>query len=197
MSHYFTDNKNMPHNRKDYSFRFLSYNFSVVSDDGVFSKTSLDEGTEVLLKEAVKQPITGRVLDLGCGLGIVTMVLKKQFPIIEVTGVDVNSRAIELSILNLKKNQIEGRILLSDGFEEVDESFDWVVSNPPVRVGKEKLYQLFEGVHAHLASHGKFIFVMRKSHGAQSAKKKCEALFGNCEILERSKGYYVLISVKP
>ncbi len=49
MSHYFTDNRQLAQNRKDLSFRFSCFNLTFISDNGVFCKDKIDEGTKVLL----------------------------------------------------------------------------------------------------------------------------------------------------
>ncbi len=196
MSHYFTDNQNLPHNRKDISFRFLNVDYRFVSDDGVFSKNHIDQGTEILLKVVSQQELQGSILDLGCGIGVIAICVKTLFPKTEVMGIDVNSRALECAVKNAGQNRVQVRFEKRDGTRLDNTCMDWVVANPPVRVGKAILYQLFDQVYETLKPGGQFIFVMRKSHGALSAQKKCVELFGNCAILEKSKGFYILYSAK-
>lgn len=193
VNHYFTDSTNLKQNRREISFRFLNIDYTLISDDGVFSKDGLDRGTESLLKVCMKADIQGRVADLGCGIGVVGVIMSGNIPDIEMTGFDVNPRAVELANLNYKRHQVTGSNVLHDG---LDGTFDVVISNPPIRVGKEKLYQLFEGVYDGLQSKGRFFFVIRKQHGAKSAQAKCLELFGNCELLKKDKGYYIYLSIK-
>lgn len=193
MSHYFTDNSNLKKNRRDIPFRFLDINFSVISDDGVFSKDGLDRGTESLLKVCVNQPLKGKVADLGCGIGVVGVILSHFFSNIEMTGVDVNPRSVELANINYEKYNVNGINKIQDGLDGV---YDYVISNPPIRVGKEKMYSLFDNAYDVLNEGGMFIFVIRKSHGAKSAQAKCVELFGNCELLKKEKGYYIYCASK-
>ncbi|CAM2866750.1 class I SAM-dependent methyltransferase [Erysipelothrix tonsillarum] len=193
MSHYFTDNSNLKKNRRDIPFRFLDINFSVISDDGVFSKDGLDRGTESLLKVCVNQPLKGKVADLGCGIGVVGVILSHFFSNIEMTGVDVNPRSVELANINYEKYNVNGINKIQDG---LDGMYDYVISNPPIRVGKEKMYSLFDNAYDVLNEGGMFIFVIRKSHGAKSAQAKCVELFGNCELLKKEKGYYIYCASK-
>lgn len=193
MSHYFTDNSNLKKNRRDIPFRFLDINFSVISDDGVFSKDGLDRGTESLLKVCVNQPLKGKVVDLGCGIGVVGVILSHFFSNIEMTGVDVNPRSVELANINYEKYNVNGINKIQDG---LDGMYDYVISNPPIRVGKEKMYSLFDNAYDVLNEGGMFIFVIRKSHGAKSAQAKCVELFGNCELLKKEKGYYIYCASK-
>ncbi|UPU40155.1 methyltransferase [Erysipelothrix sp. Poltava] len=193
MSHYFTDNSNLNKNRRDIPFRFLDISFSVISDDGVFSKDGLDRGTEALLKVCVDQPLKGKVADLGCGIGVVGVILSHFFSDLEMTGVDVNPRSVELANINYEKYNVNGVNKIQDG---LDGMYDFVISNPPIRVGKEKMYSLFDNAYDVLNKDGMFIFVIRKSHGAKSAQAKCEVLFGNCELLKKEKGYYIYCASK-
>lgn len=193
MSHYFADNSQLAENRREISFRFLGVEYKLTSDDGVFSKGDLDRGTEALLKVCSTQDIQGSVADLGCGIGVIGIVLSQMFPGISLTGVDVNSRAVALANLNYKRHNINGENIVSDGLEG---TFDFVVTNPPIRIGKEKMYSLFDDAYESLNPNGSFLFVIRKSHGAKSAQAKCIDLFGNCELLKKDKGFYIYRSKK-
>ena len=192
MSHYFTNDAQLKENRREMSFRFLGMNYTVISDDGVFSKDNLDQGTESLLEVVVKEDISGTLCDLGAGLGVVGIVLSSYFNI-EVTGIEVNERAQALANDNYKKYKVNGSVLLQD---HVSGKYDWVISNPPIRVGKSVLYRLIEEVYVSLNEGGSFMFVIRKQHGAKSAQAHCAKLFGKCELLKKTKGYYIYKATK-
>ncbi len=192
MSHYFSNNSDTIENRREISFRFLGLDYNLNSSDSVFSKDGFDRGTEVLLKKVSTLEISGAVCDMGCGIGVIGVILHHLFKV-KMLGVDVNPRAVKLANENYQKYGVLGENIVSDG---VVGNFDFVVSNPPIRVGKEILYRLFEEAYTALNPRGSFIFVIRKSHGALSAQKKCMELFGNCELLERSKGYHVYQATK-
>ena len=195
-AHYFTDNHNLSENRKDHSFRFSGHLLTFTTDNGVFSKTGIDEGTQILLDAAVKEELHGSVLDLGCGYGAVGIALKTVYPDIQLTAVDINSRAVELTQLNCEKNHIEADVFVSDGFEGITSSFDYVLTNPPIRAGKKVIYKMFEDAFDHLNEKGEIFAVIRRKQGAESALKKFEEIFGNCEVIAREKGYWVLKSFK-
>lgn len=192
MSHYFTNDKTLTQNRREISFRFLGIEYRLISDDGVFSKNAFDLGTESLLEVVSKMNLTGSVCDLGSGIGVIGVILNELFDV-KMTGFDVNERAIELANINYKNYKVNGKNILNDGLVG---KFDHVVSNPPIRVGKEVLYRLFEEVYASLNNEGTFTFVIRKQHGAKSAQTKCIELFGNCELLKKNKGYYIYKATK-
>lgn len=195
-THYFTDNQNLTENRKEHSFRFSGILFTFTTDNGVFSKTEIDYGSKVLLEATCKEGISGNVLDMGSGYGTIGVVLKKLFPQTNIDCVDVNPRAVELTTLNAQNNSCDVQAYVSDGFSEVKKSFDYVVTNPPIRAGKKVIYQMFEDAYTHLNDGGKLIAVIRRKQGAESAVKKFEEIFSNCEIIAKDKGYWVLKSTK-
>ncbi len=196
MSHYYTDNRQLPHDRKEISFRFSGLNLVLMSDAGVFSKDKVDTGTTILLTALSECELTGAALDIGCGYGVIGIVLKKLFPQLEVTMIDINPRAIECSVSNAQRNGVECKILESDGFKEIHESYNVIVTNPPIRTGKAVIYQIFEDSYKHLSSGGELWFVIRKQHGALSAIKKCEELFNSVEIITKDKGFFVIKATK-
>lgn len=193
MSHYFTDNSKLKKNRREITFRFLGINYTLTSDDGVFSKDGLDKGTEVLLETVLKNEIVSPVADLGCGIGVVGVLLNTSTTNLTVDGFDVNPRAVELANINYQKYKVNGKNIVNDG---IVGAYNTVISNPPIRVGKEKLYNIFNNIYDSLNQNGSFYFVIRKQHGAKSAQAKCNELFGNCTLLKKDYGFYVYKSEK-
>lgn len=196
MAHYFTDNRNLEENRKEHSFRFSGHLYTFITDNGVFSKTEVDRGTEILLDACMNEPLSGRVLDLGCGYGVVSVILGTEFPSLELTAVDINPRAVELTELNCSKNGVRSTAFVSDGFAQIRDMFSHVITNPPIRAGKKVIYGMFEDSFTHLEKGGTLLAVIRRKQGAESALKKMEEIFGNCETVSREKGYWVLKSTK-
>lgn len=196
MSHYFTDNRNLEQNRKEIPFRFLGVYYTFITDNGVFSKTEVDFGTWVLLKQVCSEGLGHRVLDLGCGYGVVGVVCKTQFPNSKVISIDVNPRAVELAKINAQNQKVEVECLVSDGYKEVSGQFSTIITNPPIRAGKKVIYSFFEEAHEYLEDNGVLWVVIRKQQGALSAQKKIQEVFGNCEITAKEKGFLVLKAVK-
>ena len=197
MSHYFTDNRELAKNRKDLSFRFSCFNLTFVSDNGVFCKDYIDEGSIVLLEVLNKNKLGNKILDVGCGYGTIGITLKKCFPNSEIHMVEINPRAMELAQINAQKNGCDVTIFESDVYSNVSaNNYTDIVTNPPIRAGKQVIYKIFEEAYDHLNIGGCLWVVIRKNHGAQSAKKFIESKFGNCEILRKEKGYYILKSEK-
>lgn len=161
------------------------------TDAGVFSKGEVDQGTEILLKAL--PDLDGDILDLGCGWGVVGTCLKGRNPDARIVMVDVNLRALELSRKNLSRNGASAEVLESDGFEGIrDRTFDAVVTNPPIRAGKEKVYEMLGDAARSLKSGGQLFVVIRKQQGAESCMRYLKTLFDEVEKIDRSAGYWVL-----
>ena len=198
MQHYFIDK---PHTEADY-FEFndsvLGLDLCFRSCDSIFSKNKIDDGTRALLEAVNKKcELNGVGLDLGCGLGVIAIALIKKFNL-KFDMVDINNTAVKLSKENLMKNNVQknANIFYSDGFSEVKENYDFIITNPPIKTGKKLLFELMQGAYEHLNESGQLVLVIRKDHGMESLKKHLTSIFGNCEIIDRNKGFYILKSVK-
>ena len=198
MDHYFTDNRHLAENRKEISFRFWCFTYTFITDNGVFSKDSVDFGTRVLLKTLCDRNELGEhILDVGCGYGVIGITLKKIYPKAQMEMVDVNPRAVLLAIDNAKKNNIEADIHESNVYENVKgNTFSDIITTPPIRAGKKVIYKIFEEAYDHLAENGNLWVVIRKQQGAESAVKKIKEVFENCEIINKEKGYFILNAKK-
>ncbi len=198
MNHYFTDNRHLTENRKEISFRFWCFSCRFLTDNGVFSKDAIDYGSRVLLNAIYdSKQLDGRILDVGCGYGVIGIALKKAFPDTFVTMVDVNPRAVQLAQENAQLNDVQVEILESNIYEKVEgRRFDNIITNPPIRAGKKVIYKIFEDAYEYLEQNGCLWIVIRKQQGALSAKAKLEEIYHNCDIIKKEKGYYVLKCVK-
>ncbi len=197
MAHYYTDNRNLESNIHDVELRFKDHTILFKSDNGVFSKDKVDYGSRVLLN-AIEIDSEKSLLDVGCGYGTLGLSLKKVYACLEcVEMVDVNDRAIELCQMSAKANSLDNvKIHKSFVYENVKGQFDLIVSNPPIRAGKKVVFDILEGAYQHLNVGGSLYIVIQKKQGAPSSQKKMEEVFGNCQIVLKDKGYYVLKSVK-
>lgn len=195
MKHYFTDNTDLKSEQSQFIFRFHKYDLLFTSDNGVFSKNMIDYGSRVLL-DNIEITNEKTLLDVGCVYGTFGICLNKVYSHLNVDMVDVNDRALELAKLNAKNNNIHANIYKSFIYENVQGSYDVIVTNPPVRAGKEVVTTILQESIEHLNENGSLWVILQKKQGAPSAKKKMEEVFGNCEIVKRDKGYYLLHSVK-
>lgn len=200
MRHYFL---NTPHEQQDY-FKYEDYfekqKFVFHSCSDVFSKNSIDYGTYALLKTVLNNYNLNNsyVLDLGCGVGVIGIVLMKHYPNIKVTFSDVNENACLLTQKNIKENKInnETEVVTGSLYENVKGKFSFVITNPPIKAGKDTLFGVVSGAKNILDENGRIVLVIKKQHGMESLKKYMENTFGNVEILQRDRGYYILTSKK-
>jgi 16S rRNA (guanine1207-N2)-methyltransferase len=191
MSHYFSEkNETLKSNPHKIAFRVNDTPLEFVTDHGVFSKDSFDRGTEVLLHFLNVDNKYKSALDLGCGYGVVGVYLNKVFDL-EVDMVDINERALELAKQNITLNHTKGNVFKSNGLNEVTKKYDLIVTNPPIRAGKETIYRFFQDSFHHLEEDGTLYLVINKKHGADSAKRKLETIYNTVELEGRSKGFHV------
>lgn len=196
MSHYFINDKNVKSYKRVLDYKFDTVSFKFNSDNGVFSKNEIDDGSDTLLHSYLSNGKQGRVLDVGSGVGFLGVVIGKINEC-EVDMLEINSRAVELCKENISLNKVANcSVYESDLYEKANGRYDVVISNPPIRAGKKVVFEIFEKSYDYLNDNGELWIVIRKSHGADSAKDKIEAVFGNCEIIKRNKGFYVLKAVK-
>ena len=193
MSHYFENDKNLVSEIKPFSISINGNNFTFNTDNGVFSKGELDFGTNFLIKNVLKLNITGDVLDLGCGYGAIGIILAKLNDV-KVTMSDVNKRAVHLTKMNGKKNNVSINVIESDGYLNITDKFNYVISNPPIRVGKKKLYELLINTKDHLKENGELLIVVRKEQGALSLIKDMGKYY-KVDVLDKDKGF-LIISLK-
>ena len=188
--HYYTPQPQSEHHERAVRAEVRGLALDFVTDAGVFSKNELDPGSRLLIESL--PPLSGRVLDLGCGWGPVGAFLAKLNPEARLTLADVNQRALELARRNLEKNGVSAELILSDGFEGIPGTFAHVVTNPPIRAGKQLIYALFDQAYSRLEPGGTLTIVIRKQQGAPSALKHFQETYGNGEIIAKDAGYWII-----
>ena len=188
--HYFT-NANLPSDTRKITYNFEDSSITFTSDLGVFSKDKLDYGSRLLIETFMNQGIyNASILDVGCGYGFIGLSLAK-FRNAKVTMVDVNKRALHLANMNIKSNKIENsEAFESNIYESVEGKYDFIITNPPIRTGRETVLEFLRGAKEHLNENGELWFVMRKNHGALTVAKLLEDLY-KIEVVEKSKGFLI------
>ncbi|HSN10640.1 MAG TPA: methyltransferase, partial [Propionibacteriaceae bacterium] len=142
------------------------------SSRGVFSGGGLDVGTGVLLRSTPPPVGPVRLLDLGCGIGPITVALGLADPEAEITAVDVNERALALTRANADRLGIGDRVRTAlPGDVPAEETYDEIWSNPPIRIGKQALHELLLTWFARLAPDGRAVMVVGKNLGADSLQR--------------------------
>ena len=190
--HYYTRNpqsESRPVNC-EYTYRGIPLTFQ--TDAGVFSKGEVDTGTRLLL-ETLPEEMGEDILDLGCGWGVIGISIARKWP--ETRGVlaDINTRALDLSRENARLNRAKVTCVESDGMAALEGmTFDTVVTNPPIRAGKQIIYKMFTDAAKSLKPGGALYLVIRKQQGAESCMKFLQTVFGSVEKLNKSGGFWVI-----
>ena len=192
LEHYFTNNPNLKSELRTIVYKYKDHNLNFFSDNGVFSKDKLDFGSNLLLDSIFKN-VDGdnlKILDVGCGYGFIGISLAKILNA-QVTMCDVNNRALRLAKKNCSENNISAEVIESNMYENVTGIYDLIVTNPPIRAGKEVVYGILDGARDYLKEDGELWAVIRKDQGAKSAIKHLEENY-KCEVVEKSKGFYII-----
>ena len=190
--HYYTRDPQSASRPAECEFTYRGIRLTFRTDAGVFSRGEVDTGTQVLL-EALPEEMHGEILDLGCGWGVIGISIARKWPETRVTMADVNTRALELSRENAKRNRAEVICAESDGMEAFrGKAFDAVVTNPPIRAGKQVIYRMFADAAEALKPDGALYLVIRKQQGAESCIRYLRTIYASVEKLDRSGGFWVL-----
>ena len=178
------------------AFPYRGYGLNFMTDAGVFSKGELDVGSRLLLDAL--PALEGDVLDLGCGWGAIGVAIAKANRNARVVMADVNHRALGLAKENCQRNGVAAEVIESDGMSVLMERrFDAVVTNPPIRAGKQVIYKMFADAAKTLRGDGALYLVIRKQQGAESCVKYLRTLYGDVEKLDKSAGFWVLKATEP
>ena len=193
--HYFSREPHAEGGVRSLAITLRGHDFTFVTEAGVFSRERVDRGTRLMVTEMEIRP-TDRVLDLGCGWGVVGVVAARLAPQGHVTLVDINARAVELARTNLAANGItNAEVHQSDGYEAVEgHEFDVIALNPPIRAGLAVVHRLIAQGREHLAPGGRFYLVARTQQGALRLAKKMAEVFGDVEHVATGGGYRVFLS---
>ena len=135
------------------------------------------------------------MLDLGCGTGVVGLILGSLNKNISIDMVDVNERAIELARENIKLNNLDNNIFISDFYSNVNDKYDYIITNPPIRAGKDIVRGFLFDAKDYLSDNGTLFFVMRKDHGVKSMVKELDEIY-KVEVVNKDKGFYIVKCLK-
>lgn len=196
MSHYFINDDKLKQLNITFDYTFKDNRLIFHSDSGVFSRNRVDYGTNILLNN-LPSLANYKIIDVGCGVGVIGLAIAKAYPNSEVTLVDINSKAVELSVKNAEANKIKNvSVIESDIYSNVIGTYDVIISNPPIRAGKKVINKIVEDGYNKLNFNGKIYLVIQKKQGAPSMREKLITIFHNCEEIAKKNGYYVFCSNK-
>ena len=198
MGYYFDQNPDLDSQVREIKFTLFGKEYVYYTDNGVFSKSRIDEGTYIFLKILLPLHLTGNILDLGCGYGPIGLTIAQNSPEARITLADINSRALALASKSCAKLNLQSRVtcLHSDIYEKIEGPYDSIVVNPPIRAGKVVINQMFSGARQYLIDGGSLYIVIRRKQGAESALKYLETVFENVSVLHKEKGYWIIKSTK-
>lgn len=196
MSQYFEENNNLKNRKKIITIKFQNNNYRFSTNDGVFSKDKLDYGSKLLLETITKKRLEGKALDLGCGYGVIGLLLAITFPHLTVDMVDTTTRAITLAKENAINLNIKNvNIFQSDIYQNISQKYNYIITNPPIRAGKDIVRKFLFNAKEYLEPTGELWFVMRKDHGVKSIIKELDSSY-LIIIEEKSKGFYIVKCTK-
>jgi len=195
MAHYFTNDNKKIEDLKKVNVNISEVIYYFYTDSGVFSKGELDFGTELLLKTfEYSYPQDKKVLDIGCGCGPIGIYLSKLG--FDTDMCDVNLKAIELSKKAIAEQKLNANVFESDAYLNVNNKYDYIISNPPIRVGKQKLYEIVMNAKEYLKDNGEVWLVVRKDKGADSLVKDMKKVYSSVEVIEKKKGFHIIKACK-
>ena len=190
--HYYTRDPQSASRPAECTFAYRGTELVFRTDAGVFSRGEVDTGTRLLL-EALPEEMRGDILDLGCGWGVIGISVARKWPETRVTLADVNTRALQLSRENAERNHTAVTCTESDGMAAFSgQAFDAVITNPPIRAGKQVIYRMFADAAACLKPEGALYLVIRKQQGAESCIRYLQTVYADVEKLDRSGGFWVI-----
>ena len=191
MAHYFTNEENLKSEIEKVIAEINGIPFYFYTDNGVFSKGELDFGTELLLKNfKYDNPNNKTLLDIGCGCGPIGIYASHLGFTVDMS--DVNKRAIHLSKMSLKEQGLNANVFESNAYKNITNKYDYIVSNPPIRVGKEKLYEIVMNAKEHLKDDGSLWIVVRKQQGAESMVRGMKNAYKTVEVVAKKKGFFII-----
>ena len=190
--HYFSADPSVAFKRAPVRATIWGHDLELTSGSGVFAQGRLDVGTAVLFRET-SPPAPGRILDLGCGYGVIAAAIAVAVPGATVTAVDVNERAVLLAGENAAALGVADRLVASTpDAVPADATYDEIWSNPPIRIGKEALHDLLRTWLPRLAPGGRAVMVVGKNLGADSLQRWLGEQGWPTERIASAKGFRVL-----
>lgn len=196
MVHYYSKHQDSELKLKKIKAKLRGKSFELYTGSGVFSKEKVDKGSELLVNSCILND-GQKILDLGCGYGVVGISIAKAYPNSKIVMVDVNLRAVKLAKMNLKLNNISNtKVLNSNIFEKINQKFNTIIVNPPQKAGKDLCFKMIEESKNHLENKGLFQLVARHNKGGKTLEKKMHDVFGNVKETAKQGGYRVYVSIQ-
>lgn len=199
--HYYSQEPVSRHDEQNIKAWIGKREYDFYTDAGVFSKGRVDFGSCLLVETFLKhfpQLDEVNILELGSGYGPIALSLSDHYPKAQVLGVEINQRAYELAKVNQQKLGLGNcHFELGDACQvELELSYDFVLTNPPIRAGKRVIQSFVKQAHHYLKPEGQLWLVIQKKQGAPSMQDFMEEIFDQVERVDRDKGYWILMGQK-
>ncbi|MGF1753561.1 16S rRNA (guanine(1207)-N(2))-methyltransferase RsmC [Vibrio makurazakiensis] len=184
------DNFNLVDWFKTYTVNIGEQSLTVKSLPGVFSHGEFDVGSQLLLDTLPK--LKGKVLDFGCGAGVLGAVMLSRNPEIELEMCDISAFAVASSQATLAANGLNGKVFASDVYSDTSKDYQFIISNPPFHSGLDTSYSATETLLAkapsHLKKRGELLIVANSFLKYQPI---IEQSFGKCATLNKTTKFAI------
>jgi 16S rRNA (guanine1207-N2)-methyltransferase len=196
MAHYFSEHQESAFRLAKVKYQINGIELEFYTAPGVFSPRRVDKGTDLLIQYAIISP-GWKVLDFGSGYGVVGITIAKLHPKCQVTMTEINRRAVKLTLMNIKNNNITNAdIRQGDLFAGITEKYNAILLNPPQSAGKKMCYDIIEKSIEFLEKGGMLQLVARHNIGGNELAKKMLSVFGNVKDTVKKGGYRIYVSEK-
>ncbi len=176
---------------KKYQISVEGIELTIASLPGVFSQQKLDIGTALLLNN-LPQEMAGKVLDFGCGAGVISCFIGKKFTNTQLSLLDVSALALASAQESLALNGLAGHVFPSNSLSKVDEKYHHVVSNPPFHQGVKTYYQASEeflaGINKKLNKKADITIVANSFLRYQPIMQEH---IGNTRVISKAQGFTI------
>jgi len=178
-----------------YTAQSNEFDLSLQALPGVFSQEKVDKGTQVLL-DNLPRKIKGRILDFGCGAGVIGTYISKHFEFEDMEMIDDDFLAVKSCQKNIEDNKTPyTECFASDGLEKanMEERYTWIISNPPFHQGVKTHYNVTEKflnqVKDYLKLSGKLLIVANEFLNYEVTLKEH---FKGITVIANERGYKVI-----
>lgn len=190
--HYYSNRPTTVEKMQEIKVNLRGKEYLFATNTGVFSKEQIDFGSRLLI-ETMTFGEASDVLDVGCGYGPIGIAASDIAANGRVTLVDINERAVALANQNIERNKkTNAKALVSNVYDQViNQKFDVILSNPPIRAGKPVVHEILEKAYGLLKPGGALWVVIQKKQGSPSAWAKMEQVYDEVEEVTKDKGYRI------
>ena len=195
--HYFTEVPRAKYKEYKIDTIIRGIPFTFFTASGMFSPRKIDPGTRLLAENMVLRK-NSKVLDVGCGYGVLAIVAAKVCKTCKVYGVEINKRALSLAVRNAKINEVKVEFRQGNLYRPFGkEKFDIIISNPPFTAGMNVCERIVKDGYEHLNENGLLQIVGRQRKGGKHLSNFIKEVFGGVEVIARKSGYRVWLAVRP